>query len=85
MCPEAGNQEGEKPQRQDFTVYNSFKGKSREGSADVSLVTSDRTRENGMKLHQGKFRLVTGKSFFPERVAGHCNRLPREMVMVSSL
>ncbi|KAK4827218.1 hypothetical protein QYF61_015246 [Mycteria americana] len=44
-------------------VYNFLKGSSRGAGADLlSLVTSDRTQGNGMKLHQGKFRLDIRKS-----------------------
>jgi len=57
-----------------ITAYTFLKVGSRGGSADLlSLVTSGRTRGNGVKQHQGKFRLDIRIRFFTERVVGHYN------------
>lgn len=69
-----------------MAVYTFLKEGSGGGGAHLlSLVISDRTQGNGMKLQQGKFRLDIRKRFFTERVIGHRNRLPKEVVAAPSL
>ena len=69
-----------------ITLFQYLKGDCRESGAGLfSVVTGDRTRENGLKLHQGKFRLDIRKNLFTERAVKHWNRLPRGVAKSPSL
>ena len=74
---------GKRRQRGDLVnVYKYLKGGGRQMDEArlFSVVHSDRTRNNGLKLEHRRFCTNTWENFFMVRVTEHWNRMPREVV-----
>ncbi|GAB0179273.1 UDP-glucose:glycoprotein glucosyltransferase 2 [Grus japonensis] len=69
-----------------IVAFQYLKGAYRKAGEGLFIrECSDRTRGNGLKLKEGRFRLDVMKKFFTVRVVRHWNRLPREAVDAPSL
>ncbi|GAB0188082.1 hypothetical protein GRJ2_001273500 [Grus japonensis] len=69
-----------------IAAYQFLKGAYRKDGEGLFIREwSDRTRGNGFKLKEGRFRSDVRKKFFTVRVVRYWNRLPREAVDAPSL
>ncbi|GAB0188581.1 triadin [Grus japonensis] len=69
-----------------IAAYQFLKGAYRKDGEGLFIrECSDRTRGDGFKLKEGRFRLDVRKKFFTVRVVTYWNRLPREVVEAPSL
>uniref|UniRef100_A0A8B9ISR9 Reverse transcriptase domain-containing protein n=1 Tax=Amazona collaria TaxID=241587 RepID=A0A8B9ISR9_9PSIT len=69
-----------------IAAFQYLKGACRDAGEGLFMRDcSDRTRRDGFKLKQGKFRMDRRKKFFIVRVVSHWNGLPREAVNTPSL
>ena len=69
-----------------IVAFQNLKGAyKKEEERLFTKVDSDRTRGNGLKLRQRRFRLDIRRKFFTQKVVTHWNRLPKEVVDAPSL
>ena len=69
-----------------IATFQYLKGSyKKDGEGLLTQIGNDRTRGNGLKLKEDKFRLEIRRKIFTQRVVRHWNRLPREAVDAPSL
>jgi len=67
-------------------AFQYLKGAYRKDGGNLfSKTCCDRTKSNGFKLREGRFRLNIRKKFFTLRVVKSWNGLPRELLEAPSL
>lgn len=52
---------------------------------EVGVLPGDRTRAQGLNLHQWRFKLDVRKNFLVDKVVQHWKNLPRKVVQTPSL
>ncbi|GAB0205566.1 hypothetical protein GRJ2_003022200 [Grus japonensis] len=69
-----------------IVAFQYLKGAYRKAGEGLFIrACSDRTRGNGLKLKEGRFRVDNKKIYFTVRVVRHWHGLPREVVDAPSL
>ena len=69
-----------------IAAFQYLKGAHRKDGENIySRACCNRTRTNGFKLKEGRFRLDISKKYFTMRVVKQWNRLSREVVGAPSL
>ena len=64
-----------------IAAFQYLKGAYRDAGEELFIRDrSDRTRGNGFKLKEGKFRLDTSKKLFTVKMVRHWNGFPKEVV-----
>ena len=69
-----------------IALFKYLKGCHTEEGQDLfSILPECRTRNNGLKLQEARFRLDIRKNFLTVRAVRQCNQLPREVVASPTL